>query len=166
MWFFSRFRKNKLITPRDLFSTRNQGHSQVCNRKWWIMDITAWANSPFQDKATSEVGVVEVVADILKVVIKILITALLLHKCKCNLVHLLTCNGIRKQAILRIKIPINSRWWILKVEYRCRQLVTQTSKLSSASSSTKVTFPSIEFCFRKELPIQRSLLLRSWWDRT
>lgn len=166
MWFFSRSPKNKWITHRDLFSTQNQGHSQVCNHRWWMVDITAWANSQFQGKAISEVGAVEVVEDILKEVIKILITALLQHKCKWLLVHLLTCNGTLKLAILRIKIPFNSRWWILKVEHRRKQLVMQTSKLLSASSSTKVTLRSIEFCFRKELPLQRSLLLRSWWDRT
>jgi hypothetical protein len=131
-----------------------------------MVDITSWVNNPFQGKDISEVGAVEVVVAFLKEVIKILITVLLQHKFRCHLAHLLTCNGMLRLAIHRIKIPINNILWILKEVLRRRQLVMQTLKLSNASSSTKVNYRSINFCFRKELPLQRSLLLCTWRDRT
>lgn len=166
MWLFSLSQKSKLIMHKDLFNIPSQAHSQVCNLRWWMVDIQVWLLSRYQGQAMSEVGPEEVEVGFLTEVSRNLIMDLLQQWFKWH-PELLTCNGIRRQGTLKLKIPSNSKWLILKQERKHKQLVVMlTSKLSSASFSIKVD--KLNICwfltFRKELPIQRSLLICSWWD--
>lgn len=144
--FFSRYRKNKLITHRDLSNTQNLELSLECSLRWWTGDIwAAWHHSLSQGKVMLEVEVVEVVVAFLTAVSKSLITALNQQWSKCHQVPHLKCSIIPRQDFLNNKIPSNSKWSTLKVEVKHKQQAMPTSKQSSANFSIKVNLQLINF---------------------